>query len=403
MIGLLTLIVVGVLIGSDIGLSRIVAGGGEFYSGWQGARAFLFEHAGPYDRAVATQVQQLVYGRAARPTENPYILTIPFFLLPAFFPFALISDPNTARGLWMFLSELSLVGAALLSLQMIEWKPRRFFLVLYILLAIFGAYAVIALVDGTPAILLGLVFPATLYAYSNEEDELAGALLAVSLFYLEVGFLFLILILWKVFYERRWRILSGFAMSLLVLFIISLLMYPGWIFPFLSATLAALRSPFGISMPAVIAHLAPANQAIITQGVTLALIIDLIYEWITARGSDSRRFMWAAYLTLAATPLIGFRTEMSSLVVLFPSLPLIFAATANRWRGGYWLASLLLAIVLLVPWGLFIRWFSFQNQQAYDYMFLFYPLFTMAGLYWTRWWFVRPPRTWLDHVRPALN
>ncbi len=113
--------------------------------------------------------------------------------------------------------------------------------------------------------------------------------------------------------------------------------------------------------------------------------------------------MWAACLTLAATPLIGVRTGISSLVVLFPSFALICAAIANRWRAGYWLASLIWLIAFLLPWAWFLRWYWLQDSRFHDYLLLFAPLFTIVGLYWTRWWFLRPPRTWLDHVRTALS
>ena len=110
-----------------------------------------------------------------------------------------------------------------------------------------------------------------------------------------------------------------------------------------------------------------------------------------------------ACLTLAATPLVGQRTDLSNLVVLFPSLALIFAAITNRWRAGYWLTALVFLIVLLLPWAWFLRWYWMQDQRFQDYLMLFLPAFTIAGLYWTRWWFIRPPRTWFDHVRTTLN
>ena len=86
-------IVVSVLMGVNIGISRSVHGGGEFFVVWQGARGLLldlvarvvnfFENlpnflrnstasaisqpgiANPYTVLVANQTQQLVYGRAA--------------------------------------------------------------------------------------------------------------------------------------------------------------------------------------------------------------------------------------------------------------------------------------------------------------------------------------------------
>ena len=72
--------------------------------------------------------------------QNPYYLTVPFFLLPIYFPFALISDslpalfpskfvvdPSIVRGLWLILNEGALLATAFLILRLIEWSPRRFF------------------------------------------------------------------------------------------------------------------------------------------------------------------------------------------------------------------------------------------------------------------------------------
>ena len=143
----------------------------------------------------------------------------------------------------------------------------------------------------------------------------------------------------------------------------------------------------------------PSYGLVISRVLAFVGIIVLIYEWGIIRRSDERHFIWTACLTLAITPLIGFRTEMSHLVVLFPCMALIFAASIDRWRNGYWLTSLLMLICFLVPWGLYTRWIFFQNQIFYDYLYIFYPTFTILGLYWTRWWFVRPPRTWLEHIR----
>ena len=401
LIGLVAVIAVSVLIGANIGLSRAVQGGGGFFVAWEGARAFLFQHIEPYSGTVAGSTQVLTYGRAAHTGENPYALTIPFFLLPAYFPFALFSDPATARGLWMFLSEAALVGTAFLSLRLIEWQPRRFFHAFYSLLSVFSFYSVASLLEGAPVIVLGLLYLGILSAYYMQQDELLGAFLVFSLFYWEIGSLFLILVIWKVFYEKRWRVLAGFGMTFFILLVLSFLLYPGWLLPFLTAVLAMMRSPFGIITAAVFAQLSPAYGTRIAQVLTVLLIVMLIYEWAATRDSDFRRFIWAAGLTLAATPLIGFRTEMSNLVVLFPALALIFAATTDRWRTGYWLTTLLVLLVLVLPWFLFARWFLYHDPRAYDYLFLIYPLFVIIGLYWTRWWFIRPPRTWMDHVRSS--
>ena len=45
-----------------------------------------------------------------------------------------------------------------------------------------------------------------------EQDELAGALMAVSLYYWEVGGPFLILVAWWAYRERRRRVFAGLGM-----------------------------------------------------------------------------------------------------------------------------------------------------------------------------------------------
>lgn len=402
---MVTLIVVSLLIGANIGLSRIAPGGGGFFVAWKASRGFIFDHIQPYSGVIAGQVQQLVYGRIAQSGENPYILTAPFFLLPVYFPLVSVSDPAIARGLWMFFSEAALLATAWLSLRLIEWTPSRLFLIAFFLLSIFSFYSTASLLEGSPAAVLVLLYLGILWTYYSEQDELTGVLLVLSLFKWEIGSLFLLLIFWRIFSEKRWRILAGFGMTLFVLLAISLLIYPGgnWIFPILTAILAVIRSDFGLSTAAIFVRLWPDYGARLTQIVTTVMAVVLFYECYKAHDADFRLFLWVACLTLAATPLIGFRTEMSNLVVLFPGLALIFAAATERWRAGYWLSGFLLLIVFITPWSLFGRGYLFGGIRSQDLLFLFYPIFVITGLYWTRWWFLRPPRTWFDHVRSIRN
>ena len=237
LIGFVAAIVLSILVGVNIGLSRAVEGGGEFYSAWNGARMFLFSHVNPYNLDVALQAQQLAYGRAAPNGQNPYYLTIPFFLLPVYFPFVLISnilpalfpskfvvDPNVVRGLWLIVNESALLTTVFLVLRLIEWSPRRLFLIALFLLSIFTFYSVSALLDGTPVILLCLLYFWILYSFKMGRDELAGALLVLTFFRWEVGLLFLVLVVWRAYSEQRTRVLNGFGMFMVVLLIASFLM-----------------------------------------------------------------------------------------------------------------------------------------------------------------------------------
>ena len=414
LIGFVEAIVFSVLISVNIGLSHSIQGGGEFYSAWDGARMFLFNHVDPYNLDVAHEAQQLAYGHLAASGQNPYYLTVPFFLLPIYFPFALISDslpalfpskyivdPGIVRGLWLILNEGALLTTAFLILRLIEWAPRRLFLIIFFLLSIFSFYSVSALLDGTPVIILCLLYFGILYALQGGQDELAGAFLVLVFFRWEVSLPFIALVVWRVYSEKRFRVFNGFGMLMLVLLLVSFLMNPGWLIPFLRFSLADFRADYGFTSSAIFLRLWLAFNKHFTWIIPVGLTILLGIEWYASRGKDFRHFIWTCCLTLAITPLMGFRTDLSNLVVLFPGLALIFATVVERWHHGYWLNMLLYLIVLLLPWGFFIRSVLLHSQLYQDLLSLFFPIFIITGLYWTRWWFIHPPRTWLDYVRSS--
>jgi len=402
-IGLAGLVIATALIGADIQLSSLAPGGGSFFSPWGGARAFLFEDGDPYGVRIAIRAQALAHPEARPSSASPYRLDLPFFLLPLFFPFSLIPDPAVARGVWVFLCQLALPGTVFLSIRAIEWKARRASLVALSFLGIFSLYPVAALAEGTPAVLLALGYVGILWAIQSESDELAGALMVLCLCMWEVGLPFLVLVVWRVFHERRWRILAGFGMTLAILLSISFLLYPGWPLPFLIASVGVIRSPHGISTSVILLGLSPEYGAQIAEGLTIVAVSTLLYEWAAGRDSDDRRFLWIACLTLAATPMLGLRTELGNLVVLMPGVVLIAATAFQRNRSGGWLGAIVVALTFSVPWILFLRWFAFHDQRAYDLLFLFLPIACLIGLYWTRWWFLRPARTWLDEVRAVAR
>jgi len=230
-------------------------------------------------------------------------------------------------------------------------------------------------------------------------DELAGALMAVSLYYWEVGAPFLLIIFLRIIYEKRNRVLSGFFMLSMVLLVISFLGYPNWILPYLRAGSNILRADFGFNIHDVLTDLWPSYGGPLAWIFLAVLIIALGYEWTMARKGEPRRFYWAACLSLAAAPLLGFRTEMEHLSVLVIPLTLVFAIIYERWRKyGAGLTYLLLLFVLAAPWTAYFFAFDRLGAMAQEITFLFLPLFTIIGLYWIRWWAIRPPRIWTDLV-----
>ncbi len=372
-------------------------GGGDFFVHWVGARAFRLDKIDPYSGEVPVRVQQLVYGRPAAAGDEPYILDTPFHLLLLYFPFSLLSDPLLARAIFTWILELALLALAIVSLRLTEWETPRLFIVLFPIVAVFNFYTFQAIYEASPVLLLSLIYAEILIALRAELDEFAGVLIAVSFYYWEVGAPFLFLVALRAYREKRVRVFAGFFMAGFVLLAISLFIYPNWLIPFLRATVNNLRIEFGFNIHSIFTRLWPSFGGTLAWIFIVGLVILLGYEWSIARGSDFRRFYWASCLSLAAAPLLGFRTEMEHLAVLVIPLALIFAIVHDRWvRIRTLLTTLLMLLALLLPWAIYLFALPRFGDVARDILFLFLPLFTLIGLYWIRWWALRPPRILLD-------
>jgi hypothetical protein len=376
---------------------KLTSGGGDFYMEWVGARAFLFDKVDPYSGEVPARVQRMVYPDSLKPGDQPYILDTPFQILPFYYPFALFSDPALARAIFTLFLELALFALAVLALRLTEWPAPRVITILFIFLAAFNFYTVQAIQQGSPVLILGFLYTGILLAFRSELDELTGALLAFSLCYWEVGALFLFFILLRAYDQRRARVFAGFFMVSFILFFISFLSYPYWVIPFLRSVVNNVRADFGFNIHTIFVHIWPSRGGAAAWLFISLLLIMLGYEWSLARSGDERRFYWAACLSIAIAPLLGFRTQLENLAVLLIPLALVLAVVQDRWnRYGNGLVVLLMLLFFVVPWILDLLAVNGFGVSATEIVFLLPPLFTVLGLYWIRWWAIRPPRTWKD-------
>ena len=137
-----------------------------------------------------------------------------------------------------------------------------------------------------------------LYALQNQQDELAGALMALTFFRWEVGLLFLILVFWRVYSEKRFGVFYGFGMLTIVLLTVSFLMNPGWVIPFLQSSLTDLRADYGFTSIAILLRLWPTFNTHFIWIIPASLILLLGFEWYASRGRDFHHFIWTCCLTL---------------------------------------------------------------------------------------------------------
>ncbi len=374
--------------------------GGDFYVHWAGARTFLQDRIDPYSAEVPARVQELVYGGSAAAGDEPYILDTPFHILLLYFPTSLLPDPLMARAIFTLILELALFALAIISLRLTEWEAPITFYILFVSISIFNFYTFESIYEASPILLLGLMYAEILIALRAGMDEVAGAFIAVSFYHWEVGAPFLILVVLRVYYEKRSRVLAGFFMASVTLLVISFMAYPDWLIPFFRATVNNLKADFGFSAHSIFVHIWPAYGGTFAWLFIAVIVLALGYEWSAARSGDFRRFYWAACLSLAAAPLLGFRSEMENLAVLIIPLALIFAIVHDRWQKfGNLLTILLMLMALALPWAISLFAVPRFGVIAQEILYLFLPIFTFIGLYWIRWWAIRPPRILSDLAR----
>ncbi len=407
-IALLALAALGILTGlvwANTALARrYPVGKGEFLATWTAARAFLAEGRDPYGDDVARQAQTLIYGHPAGEGERPYRLTLPFYLLPLFFPFALTDDPILARGLWLSLSEIALLTLGFAALSLAGWTPQSPSLALFLLVALLWTCAVIPMAGGSLVILHGVLIAAALLALRAGQDELAGALLALATFRWGIGGIPLLFTAVWAWSHRRGRVFATFGMTLAILLGIAFILYPSWLLPFLRSVVADRKNAIGMTMRLPLVYWWPEYGRRASGVLSGLLAIVLFLEWRAARRQGFRHFYWVFSLSLTLPPLIGSRATADRYALLILPLTLTLAMIEDRWeRVGKWLNVAFLLATLIGGWALFQTFITSPLPEA-EFAFLFLPpLIALSGLYWSRWWSLRPPRTWLDRARQALR
>jgi hypothetical protein len=314
-------------------------------------------------------------------------------------PLAFISDFALARAFWLLLSEVALIGTVVLAFNLFEWQPRTW---LYAILLGFGVlqyFSLNALFTGSPAILLGFLYLCILLALRSYLDEVAGILLALVAYQWEVGGLFFIFILVFVLLNHRWGVLAGLGMALFVMLAVSFLMNAGWGLPYIRAVLSTWYRGGNLNAGYILSTWFPDLRFPLGPVVSIGLAIVLFIEWFEASNQNFRRVVWAAALSLAATPLMGLPIFSSNHVVLILPFILILALVWERWQRFRLLRILLLLLFVLgIPFAMYARVVSVYDPLVLNLIAILPPVAAILGLYWMRWWLVHSPRTLFERV-----
>jgi hypothetical protein len=395
------LAITGILVVLTLGnyqYSKNSPGGTDFLVHWVGTREYFTEGLSPYSDQVALKIQQMVYGRAALPGEHELRVAYPFYSVILFFPFALISNFTLSRAIWMTILEIGLIGLTLISIQLTTWRPKNWMLIILLLFSLAWYHAMRALINGNVIILIALGIAAVFYAIKVKVDELAGVLLAVVTIKPQVVLLVVIFVLFWALFQKRYRIIGWFFITLVLLMVTSSLLIPDWI---IQNVREILRYP-GYNPPgtpaSALATWFPAVGPRIGTIISLAALVIIFVEWWLARHEDFRHFLWTGCLTIVLSVWSGIQTDPGNFIIMVPAIILFFSILYERWpkTSNIIVASILGGIFVLI-WLIFI--FSLNNSyQPIQNPVLFFPLplLLFILLYWIRFWAIRPPKLFYD-------
>jgi hypothetical protein len=379
-------------------------GGQSFTVQWVGLRGFLTEGISPYSEEAMQRTQREVYGRLARPGEDQLRFIAPLYTAVVFFPFALIPEIELARAMWMTLLEVALLLLAYFSVRLANWRPGLGGWIVLFLFSVFWFHSLQPLIEGDPIILVALMITAALVAIRNGSDELAGLLFGLATIKITAVLLPLVFILLWAAGHRRWTIVGWTGGTVLLVGAIAALLQPNWILQNIWQFLAyQANSPPG-TIGAVLVELMPDIGGRFGYALMVLLAVIIATEWIFLRRTEFRGFLWAVYLTLTASLWLGPITDPGNFILAFPALPLVFAIWEERWRRlGQVISFTVIMLLFFGLWGMYLPGNGWEFSRNLDLAFFFpLPIFLLIGLYWVRWWAVRPPM-WFDLIYQSEN
>jgi hypothetical protein len=216
--------------------------------------------------------------------------------------------------------------------------------------------------------------------------------------------LFVLVVIWAGS-VRRWTMVWSLVSSLAFLIAGTSLLIQDWVVQYLRQILVYAQAVISITPGGLFRYWLPGVGVQMGWVFTVFAIGILFWEWRSALGKEFRWFLWTAYLTLVMTNLIGLRTSPENYVALLPGLIMVLGTWDERWgRLG---RGLVLASILLLffgNWAIFLRAVENVTPSALvPAFFFFFPFFMLIGLFWVRWWSIRPPRLYLEELAAKVG
>lgn len=359
-------------------------GHNDFMSRWEGARSYWIDGLNPYGAEASLNIQTRIYGGAAAPDQDPGYFAYPFYTLFVVAPLVTV-DYAWASAVWMVLLEVCLIGALFLILAILNWRPAPLLLGVLILYAIFDYFAMRGLLLGQPGVLVYALEILAIWALLRERETLGGIALALSTLKPQMGFLIVPLILLFVLFNRRWRYLITFLVTMAILMGASFLLMPSWLGDWL-AQVSTYTTYTAIGSPVWVITQYYLNLGSVGEYAAIAvLIVYMLWAWfelIIRRKHE--RLLWTIVLTLTITHLAAVRTATTHFIVF--TLPVMFYLRELSKRRLSWLAALIAVLIVVITWIHFLTTVRGEFEDPSIYLPLPFTIFFLLIFTRRRWW-----------------
>ncbi len=377
-------------------------GGVDFLQGWVAARAYLLEGRSPYSSEVTEEIQERIYGRPARPEEgeSTYRFAYPLYAIAFMAPTSLL-DFTLARAVWMTILEICIVLTLFAGLRLAQWRVGAVRLIVLTLFALFWYYGLRTVIVGQFAGINALFLVLAILLIVGNQDVPAGVFLALSASKPQMSYLLILLaIIWALSRGRIGLVLSTVVTGLALL-LISVMLINDWPVQLLRQLIAE-DFVIGPTPLSVLAARVPGIQATLNGVLHVVAVLYLLIEWVLVIRKDVRWFVWTAMLTLVITVLITPHASSSNLVVLIIVFLLVFRIWEQRWKK-FGTAAVGLSALLRVfgVWGLFLA--TVQGTVESPAMLVPIPILCLFGLWWVRWWALRPAKLLLEDLAEIMG
>ena len=374
--------------------------GGEFFIQWSSGRLVAFENKNPY---TIPHSLQNIFPNQASTRQYPELLNTPLYSLVLIFPFMLIENFQLAFYIWLIFNIFCAYVLMVSIFQFVEMEQSWLIVIPVILYLGFSFNSFQAFISGSLIVSTSVFLILSLLALKTGKNELAGIFLAFTTIQPQYFLLIYILaVIWGIS-SRKWGYIIWFLAGIFILTVVGVFVIPGWILDYIRVLLNNNVNSLTWTPGEVLLSWLPGIGKQLGWAFTFSMIVILLFEWFAVRKKEIRWYYWTVCLTIAASQLIGLAGNLSGQFILTIPILLILSIWVERAHHGQRIMILAVIFFLAIEWLISQRAGFNQALKPAASLYFLLPLVTLAGIFWVRWWAIRPGRLYIEELRKNEN